>query len=1065
MKIANLKYIIESTAAELSDVTASIDALASYRDKCPRGSARRADFASSIRRLKAWQRKLEQQLKSDAESRVSKRAAKGVVSEGIVHFDKAKVSTIMPIIRKLIDMSGDLEVTEKVDGSPLRAGVADGKFYTSTKHGSKVFDVDVPKAYDADFLKSFAEIHSKLSGSSLVSIIKKFTTSNEQLIRDLVPNFDLNKFDLELAFEFIKSRSNVIAYDPLQVGEGALIILNITIDGTGVMRTPIGQKLIEHLKTQLKSSLKIHTMAFHDISTAKGAITVDVIKDFEEIERELHAAGNAVTASLQGRAQVIIDAIRDSLIANWVDLQDKNMLGGTEIEGLVIRDSQTGDIVKLVNREKYTQRGKDLWRFRNTTAAATEKFRRNIINDAFGGDKLLVDLVTQAPASNFKKRYGSITASALSDRIPDDEDGERAAKLNSLIDAFEDEVKELWTTASAVHERLRSAAKTTPELKVVDDNVEAEREQYDSLLANIKEWRDATGDVPRLIELITPKSRWMKKLANESVHHTQASTMLREGGNAFDDVEAVTFDEYDELWKDITTRLTSIGISSVEPIGSTGKKSVMGDIDVAIEVGPDVDVGQVLKDTFGKMNVRSVGGSTFSVRWPFAGRHVQVDIMVGRLGYLRWARFGVGDRNGPAKPIKGIYRNMLLNTLTRVMSTQHIDDNRRERLAFDFDKGLFKVIQQRASGDRWKRVKGADAATLVSDDPDEIIRILLGDVGHIETFQDLVAAIRSSSKVGASADDIFREFIADMTALSKHDKRVDMKTIKDLQDATLTEDLKHALALILERDATGAGGFAYEALVLKAIKRAGVTGNITKGAGADASRPDADIKIGRNIYAVEVKLDRNAQMGGTSIRWTYGKRAFEFVQALDPLVEEMIVDALRPVVKDLKAFVDYVKKQPGNREITGFPMAVTKTSWEKAQKNGWLAPLNTRIDHDASFVVDHYNKKGIFYVQIGGAGLFYMGSNPANLPIPALSGDISIEVRASRGGSTLRKSDGREVGGGNIRVQARLKTRGQSPYTLDDPESIKQMLRARRTKSRVIESLTRIISATPSDHD
>ena len=98
------------------------------------------------------------------------------------------------------------------------------------------------------------------------------------------------------------------------------------------------------------------------------------------------------------------------------------------------------------------------------------------------------------------------------------------------------------------------------------------------------------------------------------------------------------------------------------------------------------------------------------------------------------------------------------------------------------------------------------------------------------------------------------------------------------------------------------------------------------------------------------------------------------------------------------------------------------------------------MQQDAEFICEHYRKKGINYIQIGGAGLFHMGENPANLPIPKLEGAINLEVRAGRSGSRKGK-DGIERVSGGLRVQGRLQFDGKSNYTLESVESIKEMMK------------------------
>ena len=78
-------------------------------------------------------------------------------------------------------------------------------------------------------------------------------------------------------------------------------------------------------------------------------------------------------------------------------------------------------------------------------------------------------------------------------------------------------------------------------------------------------------------------------------------------------------------------------------------------------------------------------------------------------------------------------------------------------------------------------------------------------------------------------------------------------------------------------------------------------------------------------------------------------------------------------------------------------------------------------------------EKKCYYIQIGGAGLFYLKSNPLNLPIPQLTIPMAIELRLGRAGSKPDKQLGVDVASGNIRAQGRLdsKSKIKSPYSLD----------------------------------
>lgn len=231
--------------------------------------------------------------------------------------------------------------------------------------------------------------------------------------------------------------------------------------------------------------------------------------------------------------------------------------------------------------------------------------------------------------------------------------------------------------------------------------------------------------------------------------------------------------------------------------------------------------------------------------------------------------------------------------------------------------------------------------------------------------------------------------------------------------------------------ACSSAGFEYENKVIAALVVAGAAGLIREGAGASAADADADMIVDGERYFIEVKADANAQMGGTSVRFEDGEFSIAG-GAVDEDTQWLIFEALDERKDALVRFCGAVG-------ASGFPLTCEEATWRAARGAGLLVDINAKVRRDASFIADHYAKKGIDYIQIGGSGLFYLNDNPANLPIPRLDGEVDIELRAARSGSRRNKVGVKVVGGG-IRVQARLKFKGTSPFTLDDPASIREML-------------------------
>jgi hypothetical protein len=234
----------------------------------------------------------------------------------------------------------------------------------------------------------------------------------------------------------------------------------------------------------------------------------------------------------------------------------------------------------------------------------------------------------------------------------------------------------------------------------------------------------------------------------------------------------------------------------------------------------------------------------------------------------------------------------------------------------------------------------------------------------------------------------------------------------------------------------------YEGEVIKSLKVAGANGYMKRAACSDASRPDADMKVEGEVYYVEVKLDSNARMGGGSVGYSASDMKF-FAAGQNRDLSETVVALLNDMNdtslhKGLRKFLQVLSKVSG-KQFNGVPISgFTGQAWATAKDMGLLQAINRSFDSSIDVIRAHYAKKDTHYIQIGGAGFFHLGSNPANLPVPQLEGRVRLEVQLSMAGGK-EGSDKRAAG---MRVWARLKINGQSPYSIDNPESVEEMLAA-----------------------
>jgi hypothetical protein len=250
--------------------------------------------------------------------------------------------------------------------------------------------------------------------------------------------------------------------------------------------------------------------------------------------------------------------------------------------------------------------------------------------------------------------------------------------------------------------------------------------------------------------------------------------------------------------------------------------------------------------------------------------------------------------------------------------------------------------------------------------------------------------------------------------------------------------------------AASTGGLKYETHVVKAVQetlphfqnRVKFTNLNFATAGYSSVGIDLELQVNNSPFNIEIKQNKDAQMGGTSIRYNPATDAAEIVNrdTIDDEAEPYFLNAIQSKKEAILAFLDYMRKQEPlelhSKIPERFPISgVTKQAWTNAVKDGYLNPLNETVKfNDTSIITKAYNLKKVYYIQVGGAGLFYLNENPYNLPIPKFEGQIQIEFRLGRSGSKSRKFGDTiiETVGAGYRCQGRLKTNIKSSLSLDN---------------------------------
>jgi len=254
--------------------------------------------------------------------------------------------------------------------------------------------------------------------------------------------------------------------------------------------------------------------------------------------------------------------------------------------------------------------------------------------------------------------------------------------------------------------------------------------------------------------------------------------------------------------------------------------------------------------------------------------------------------------------------------------------------------------------------------------------------------------------------------------------------------------------LIYEKKIRGIFRPAVGALVSKNVKMSTATSG-----GNDNQLPDMVFMIDGVRYGVEIKLDKTAQMGNPgSFRYNYGSTGFGFVNngkngdALDQALVDKAIDEVSGKEGKLDKIMEFLRDYPSggdyNAENFGsLPIYCSLEAWDAAVRARLVAPLNHTFTTSTDVVFKHYALKNIFYIQIGGGkGFYYMDSNPLNLNIPQLTGQVKVELRLKSRGKKPRTGLGYDVITAPYEAICRLHTTVKnSHYDLENRDHIMQL--------------------------
>lgn len=254
--------------------------------------------------------------------------------------------------------------------------------------------------------------------------------------------------------------------------------------------------------------------------------------------------------------------------------------------------------------------------------------------------------------------------------------------------------------------------------------------------------------------------------------------------------------------------------------------------------------------------------------------------------------------------------------------------------------------------------------------------------------------------------------------------------------------IKRDSFFILEKKSTNAGD-KYEQAIRSLFLKTKVAGPLSKSKKNARNRwaSDADINIYGELLNIEIKATPSALLGSLSIKFDgkNGFQGFTTEDALEPEFYDLLSQIVKKNDKKIKQLISFIhEKDPDT--VPKFPMVMWKDLYDA---NGpGITQLYITGKFPMSVVHDLYASKNVYYMQIGGRGLYSLKQNYNFMPddLPQLDGTIEFQIRPKPG---TGEKGGRKTAKITLSIDFKFNIPSglsKSPYTIDSAEGIQHLM-------------------------
>lgn len=306
----------------------------------------------------------------------------------IKHLDELNTDDFITFVKNFIDIeTRNVEVSEKVDGQNFSFGVDEkNKFFSKTKTSNPVTDSSVYGEFS--FMQGVRDFHDTMKRNTRSFVLIKDFIANEMGIDS---NFAFQVFGELLP----NSQTNIVKYDSEKIGNGAVVLFDIMVDGKSMLQQRWSSTVFQMLVKELdkKGGWRVYSKPLIDPKSFKfnvnHLITLESLyRKYYDIMKSRKKADKPTKEKAKRVIQMVMDNIKAQFLRNMV-ANRKSVLGGVEPEGLILRDFSNNLLIKLVDKDSFTVDNQAGSQYIKPVMVQVGKTKKAIKDDIFGNADII----------------------------------------------------------------------------------------------------------------------------------------------------------------------------------------------------------------------------------------------------------------------------------------------------------------------------------------------------------------------------------------------------------------------------------------------------------------------------------------------------------------------------------------------------------------------------------------------------------------------------------------------------------------------------------------------------